>query len=196
MVECIVEGCPRPKLARELCRMHYYRLRRTGIIGGAAPLTGPESEHVSYHGVHQRLRAQRGHADSYMCFQCGGSAAVWAFSPQDGSTSIEHDDTGVYSIDPDDYQPACVRCHNLLDNIYLRGEEHPCSVLTEAEVNQIAEMLSTTQLSHRKIAAIINDQRTVPITHGPIPSINDGRAWAAVTGATADHPLRPRRQRA
>jgi hypothetical protein len=38
---CSVEGCGRPVRARDLCHMHYLRLRRTGEVGGVEPIPQP-----------------------------------------------------------------------------------------------------------------------------------------------------------
>lgn len=37
-MKCSVPECEKPGLAKELCRMHYYRIKRTGQVGDAKPL--------------------------------------------------------------------------------------------------------------------------------------------------------------
>ena len=56
---CKVNGCERKILARGLCRMHYQRLRRTGIVGESLPRKAPNGTFnvKEYPGEYRRIMA-------------------------------------------------------------------------------------------------------------------------------------------
>lgn len=70
---------------------------------------------LTYSGLHQRLRSQRGPAKDLNC-ECGEPARQWAYL---GGCPQEIRESGgkrrVYSLDLNRYAPLCVSCHVLLD---------------------------------------------------------------------------------
>lgn len=58
---------------------------------------------IKYGRKHKRIVEQKGKASNYKCIDCNEQARDWS--------NIDH----KYSLNPDDYQPRCVRCHKKYD---------------------------------------------------------------------------------
>lgn len=115
---CRVERCRRPLMykAAELCQVHYFRLRRRGVLGGAEPQRPRwRGDDVGYVGQHLRLVQVFGPASDYECADgCGRRAAEWSYDHADPDERY-HPRGYAYSLDGDHYWPLCVSCHRRLD---------------------------------------------------------------------------------
>jgi hypothetical protein len=117
---CLVEGCGRVHKAKGYCSRHYMNLLRTGDPSGVGTRTGEQSPHwvvsPTYHGMHSRIRTQRGRASSYVC-GCGEPAQQWAYNHLDSNEA--HEVVGgyllPYSMDPNFYDALCTYCHRHRD---------------------------------------------------------------------------------
>ena len=68
---------------------------------------------ASYAAVHLRLRTERGPARTHPCVDCGEGAHDWSYNGLD-----EHEvrsPRGVYSVNPNNYDPRCRSCHRQYD---------------------------------------------------------------------------------
>jgi hypothetical protein len=116
------------KLARSRgwCPAHYQLWRKHGDptvrlpSGPRRGLRGSENpryvgDAAGYHGVHDRLRAQRGAASDHSCAHCDNQAAEWAYSHSDPDERIDARIRRPYSLDLSHYIPLCVPCHRRFD---------------------------------------------------------------------------------
>lgn len=113
--ECSVDGCEIRGNRRGMCRKHYQRW-----VNHADPtvvLQAWHSHEVGYSGMHMRLREQRGSASDHQCVDCGHRAAEWSYKGGDPDERLgeNHGRMCPYSLDPDYYEPRCVRCHRIYD---------------------------------------------------------------------------------
>ena len=125
-----------------MCNKHYLRYRSNGdplVVrksGGGSPLERNPNwsgDQASSSAVHLRLKSNRGPASQHQCVDCGGQARHWSYSGrvsestrygQPGST--RHDSSLTYSVDMNDYDPRCVRCHSAHDRgLALTTEQRP-----------------------------------------------------------------------
>lgn len=120
--ECCVDGCPKPHRAKGYCYPHYMNLKRTGdpIPRGRGWRRGELSPHwradLTYHGVHSRLRTQRGPAKSHTC-PCGAPAVDWSYNHMDPDEKSELVGGYLlpYSTDLSFYEALCRECHRQRD---------------------------------------------------------------------------------
>ncbi|AIY32482.1 hypothetical protein PBI_MIAZEAL_128 [Mycobacterium phage MiaZeal] len=118
MRTCSIEGCDRQRKYSEWCQTHYHRWWRTGSL---EILPKPVREDLTYFGAHGRVKAYFGSATQYLCVECGGPAAEWAYDGTDPSersstVNFEGKDYPVsYSVWPEFYVPMCFGCHRLRD---------------------------------------------------------------------------------
>lgn len=71
-----------------------------------------------YLALHARIRRQRGPASARACWRCGRRARVWSCiaPPGDRIRGVSGSAAPAwYSLNPDDYRPACNRCAALDD---------------------------------------------------------------------------------
>jgi hypothetical protein len=117
---------------------------------------------------HERVYRARGKASQHPCADsCGRRAKHW---------SQIHGTTG---LNPEHYEPRCVRCHDAYDGIKLpglggtaTGEAHGSAKLTEARVRGIFASVGATQ---RELAELHG------MHHTTIKDIRLGRLWKRVT---------------
>ncbi|MHA1210843.1 MAG: hypothetical protein ACTSSH_00130 [Candidatus Heimdallarchaeota archaeon] len=62
-----------------------------------------KGDEVGYLGKHKRIYKMKGSAKNYKCIDCNKSAEEWS--------NINH----LYSDNPDDYLPRCIKCHRKYD---------------------------------------------------------------------------------
>lgn len=75
--------------------------------------------HISYIGVHARLRRRRGRAAEFRCVGCGDRALDWSYDNADPDELT--DAAGRrYSTDLARYQPRCAQCHSSYDSAARR----------------------------------------------------------------------------
>lgn len=73
---------------------------------------------MGYGRAHELLREERGPASGHPCADCGGPAAEWSLrrgAPVTYPKDPARPDFYRYSLDPDDYEPRCVRDHRNYD---------------------------------------------------------------------------------
>lgn len=76
------------------------------------------SEDVTYGGVHQRVKRDRGLPDTHRCIDCDGQAMDWSYDHEDPDELISP--KGMpFSTHIENYQPRCRPCHRLFDNAYV-----------------------------------------------------------------------------
>ncbi|WNM68813.1 HNH endonuclease [Gordonia phage Soos] len=114
---CSVDGCAKPRVAQQLCDMHYARLVRHGDVTTVIAVedrqfNNPRAEVVSYGAMHQRLTKDRGPASAHPCFDCGSPARQWSYDHSDPDQLYG---PWPYSLDPNRYVPRCVSCHKRMD---------------------------------------------------------------------------------
>lgn len=81
------------------------RMRRKGAV-------------ITYRGVHEGLRRERGPARDYPCTDCRSPADEWSLCADPVERHIGITDRGypvTYSTRLTDYEPRCRRCHRLHD---------------------------------------------------------------------------------
>lgn len=141
---CVVEGCDNVVRGGSLgmCNKHYLRYRNNGdpevTRQGGASLALEKNpnwsgQDASYAAVHLRLRSQRGSASQHSCVDCGGAARHWSYNGRFSestrygqASSTRHDRHLTYSVDLNDYEPRCVRCHSVHDRGFaLTTEQRP-----------------------------------------------------------------------
>lgn len=128
-IECSVEDCARPLLARTYCRLHYSRWRKHGDPS-APKFTRRGKDVVCYASAHDRIRKARGSASGHACRECGGQAKEWAYLNNDPE-ELRDDLNKRYSLDLDRYVPMCIPCHNTFDKLHRgsrRGPLRLCNV--------------------------------------------------------------------
>ena len=76
----------------------------------------PRKAVVGYDAAHERVRAAKGNARLYEC-PCGNQAAHWALVHEATETRVQEINgyALVYSLNVDEYQALCVRCHHFYD---------------------------------------------------------------------------------
>jgi len=112
--KCTLDGCSGVPKAHGLCEGHYQRWWKTGDPGSVEIQRRTRSESLGYHGVHHRLREQRGPATEHPCQRCGAPAAQWAYDHGDPDER-QDPKRGPYSTDPAHYMPLCHGCHKRFD---------------------------------------------------------------------------------
>jgi len=115
-----------------MCSTHYTRWAKHGdplvvLKTGRKPGYGA-SEHgmyrgdkVGYHGAHKRIYRLRGPASSRPCADCGKQAQQWSYDGADPDERIDLG-RGAFSLDPERYQPRCIRCHKTHDVAALKSQ--------------------------------------------------------------------------
>lgn len=129
---CVIDGCQAEATfsgqgargaTAGYCRLHYLRLKRRGNPyfeyrrENTHHWTGADATNRA---VHQRLKAQRGKARSYMCTDCACPALHWSYDHTDPD-ELNDPEKGSYSLDPDRYLPRCASCHKLFDLAHLKS---------------------------------------------------------------------------
>lgn len=119
--QCVAPGCDRtPRSATaKYCEMHYYRLRRNGVLEANGNEPGERhhgwvGDSVSYRALHTRVMKARGRASDHQCIDCGRRAEQWSYDHE--CPNERHAEQGVYSTNIDHYQPRCRSCHKRFDN--------------------------------------------------------------------------------
>ena len=67
----------------------------------------------TYRTIHRKLQRTRGPASNYTC-SCGEPAVQWAYQFT-GEELRAPDGRFPHSLDPDDYEPMCRKCHQAFD---------------------------------------------------------------------------------
>jgi hypothetical protein len=88
---------------------------------------------LGYNTAHRWLRLDRGHASTHRCVDCGERARDWSYAYE--RATQRHFDASCqpsapYSLNPNDYDPRCKRCHANYDMRHRKQTTHP-----EAEVS-------------------------------------------------------------
>lgn len=116
---CTHGTCARPLQAQGLCSMHYSRFRKHGDASIVLPIAGRplNGEFPSFAAIHKRLHRAKGPARNYTCVDCGGQAAEWSYNQSDSNQVMGRARNSIvpYSLDIDNYDPRCVRCHRIFD---------------------------------------------------------------------------------
>ena len=128
-MECIIEGCDKKRAAKQMCGMHYQRVKRYGDPSFVSPphgkggnrAKGPEHPNwqgrdITYITAHCRIRSHRGLAKSYKC-SCGEQAQEWAYDYSDPNplTGVSRGYQVIFSPDVERYNPMCGPCHRDFD---------------------------------------------------------------------------------
>lgn len=99
-----------------------------GSCGGGHHHTGEDAPNwrgsrVSYSAAHYRTRKAKGSATDHTCAECGGRAREWAYRGGAADEKWEEIDGywHPYSLEPDDYQPMCKKCHTAFDRKNPKG---------------------------------------------------------------------------
>ena len=126
-------------------------------------------DQASYDALHQRLRAIRGPAAQFQCFDCGLRAMDWSQTHGTSGKDIhEH------------YNARCRSCHNTYDgkvgNLQghqVRGSQHGLSKLTEDDIPKIRARLANGEV-----------QRVIALDYGvhqvTISRIKTGKDWSHI----------------
>ncbi len=69
---------------------------------------------IGYSGAHRRVTAQRGHANTHRCSDCGQPARHWSYDHTDPDEQRTQNGW-PYSVDPWHYSPRCASCHKRFD---------------------------------------------------------------------------------
>lgn len=85
--------------------------------------THPRKALVTYAGAHDRVAAAKGRAADHRCIDCTEPAQHWSYDHQDPDELIEalpvqrgrYIYDVAYSVDPEHYDPRCIRCHRAYD---------------------------------------------------------------------------------
>ena len=116
--ECDKHG----RLRRNLCDMHYERLRRHGDPQADRPGQDRGGPGIGYTAAHLRCSKLWGPARDYPCVTCGDPADQWAYDHTDpeGQTHEQRNRGGdvvtvTYSPWPEFYLPLCLSCHLVFD---------------------------------------------------------------------------------
>lgn len=123
---CSVEWCDREVYGlKEMCRLHYNRVRRTGDATPQKRRSGPprtgslnsswKGDGVSYNGMHYRLSKQ---TRPTACEQCETTTGrfEWALRQGVPAERLRKSPEGyAYSLRVDDYANLCKPCHNRQD---------------------------------------------------------------------------------
>lgn len=114
------QECDRTIYCRGLCESHYKTLLRLenpeydtaqrDIDTSNKSLRNPE-----YKKAHDNVRRIRGRASNYSCVDCGGTAREWSLSNETDLYGIEDKKTYPYSLNIEDYEPRCSKCHGIYD---------------------------------------------------------------------------------
>jgi len=140
----------------------------------------PRVDVPSYHGIHHRVARLRGSAGQFPCVDCGNQAREWSYDGEDPDERIvpEGDEPAGarYSLDPEHYEPRCVKCHRVYDidnRATVVGERTFSAKLTEAQVRGIYASVGATQQE-------LGEIHGVSVTTAA--DIRNGRTWKHVTG--------------
>lgn len=79
------------------------------------------AEDVTYGGIHQRVRVDRGFASEHRCVGCGKQAQDWSYDRADPD-ELTSEKGAPYSAHVEHYQPRCKSCHRLFDYAHDRKE--------------------------------------------------------------------------
>jgi hypothetical protein len=110
-----------------MCTRHYNR----GLQGKSLWTTRPHAlrgrEWATYHQMHRRIQKALGKASQQSCVDCGGQAREWSYNGS-GVKETKGFGTGVsanilmtYSLDINQYDPRCRKCHFAFDKGVLHG---------------------------------------------------------------------------
>lgn len=117
---CNVDGCDKPHHAHGYCANHAQAFKKHGNPLAKGNPGRRRVETPSYAGAHKRVRYDRGYAREYDCVQCGARAQEWALRPDISDevrrTEIVHGVLVAYSVNAQDYQPMCKKCHRRMDD--------------------------------------------------------------------------------
>ncbi len=94
------------------------RLNPAAFLGVVTLATRYSLAQPGYVALHARIRRDRGPASARACWRCGRRARVWSCIAPHGDRIRGVSGSGApawYSLDPDDYRPACSRCAALDD---------------------------------------------------------------------------------
>lgn len=127
-VLCKREGCTSRNRAYGLCRKHLNEDRKEKGRAFTTRAGSPYSlEECSYGALHLRLSVAKGSAKDYPCAICGTDEGrrEWAYNNVESANERTVPDGpywGIkYSLDPDDYFPACIPCHRGFDRGFRNG---------------------------------------------------------------------------
>jgi hypothetical protein len=131
---CAVGGCDKPvgrRGIRDMCLSHWRRWRVTeAALANGTTVKWRVRDTASYTAAHNAVQRSRGLASDHPCIDCGVPAQHWSYSHADpnekfwakpGASSPRR---WRYSLDPDYYDPRCIKCHNAFDG-YVRRSERP-----------------------------------------------------------------------
>jgi hypothetical protein len=174
------EKCNGVHVAQGFCDLHYRRFQRHGD-----PLFVTERKDWNHHGyfvevptyasMHQRIYRKRGKASTYTCINCGTTAAEWACIR---NKTVEGTHCGIkvrWSINVDDYDPMCSRCHARLDAQAIAGEAHYAAKLNEEMVRELRARAAAGEV-------IVHLAREFGMNDGTVRDAIAGRTWTHLGG--------------
>lgn len=113
---CKVFACETLATGHGYCVKHLRRVQSTGsphvVRRGGRPLSG---EYPGWDAAHKRVHRVRGKAAERSCVDCGGRADEWSYDNADPRELVEKKHGMAYSLDPNHYEPRCVKCHRRFD---------------------------------------------------------------------------------
>lgn len=89
------------------------RLNPAAFLAVVVRATCYRAETPGYLALHARIRRERGPASARACWRCGRRARVWSCVAPHGDRIRGVSGSGApawYSLDPEDYRPACGPC--------------------------------------------------------------------------------------
>jgi hypothetical protein len=75
-------------------------------------------DQITYNSAHDRVRRARGLAAGYFCVDCDNQAQEWSLSHRASAVRMGMNSNGylrMFSVDPADYEPRCLKCHRAYD---------------------------------------------------------------------------------
>lgn len=76
---------------------------------------------VTYGGIHQRVKRDRGVPSEHRCIDCGKQAQDWSYDHAD-LDELTSEKGAPYSAHIEHYQPRCKSCHRIFDYAHARKE--------------------------------------------------------------------------
>lgn len=94
---------------------------RDGLLDGRRIACGDRAKHyrsdtISYSSAHDRIEQDRGRASDLHCVDCDKPAREWSYDHLDADERIDPGTGASFSLDPEHYEPRCVRCHRIFDD--------------------------------------------------------------------------------
>lgn len=118
---CIIEGCVVKVKARSMCNTHYHAWWVLQPKENRDSKKGrPRKNHITYWGMHSRIKTNKGYASEHQCVDCDDTAADWSWDGtcddiQYGVAKAGRPSLSPYCLHLEHYNPRCTDCHMKLD---------------------------------------------------------------------------------